>query len=124
MTARTFSVTHHDKPWTLNDIRHQSSWRVEQRRIKAWRQAFRILAHDRDFKQFARVTVTVEHHTRTRRLADTCAIVAAYKAGLDGLVDAGVLPDDSPEHVTAVTFLPPARTGQDGLTITLTEVTP
>ena len=52
----------------------------------------------------------------------TCAVVAAYKAGLDGLVDAGVLPDDGPEHVTAVTFVPPERTGQDGLTITLTEV--
>lgn len=41
-------------------------------------------------------------HSIRRRLADPDGISA--KAAIDGLVHAGLLPDDSPQHVKAVTY--------------------
>lgn len=120
--SRTVTITHHDKPWTVNSARHASSHWVEQKRTKEWRTAFATLARMAGEEPFTRVTITVDHQTRTNRLPDTCSCVLAAKAGIDGLVDAGLLPDDSPQYVTSVTYLPPHRTGQDGLSITLTEV--
>lgn len=115
--ARTFSVTNYEKPWTMNYQRGTASrWKVVQLTAE-WRGRFHYLARQQHIPKLDRVTITVDHQTRTNRLPDTCAIAPAYKAALDGLVDAGVLPDDGPEHVTAVTFLPSHRTGRDGLLV-------
>lgn len=122
MTARSFTVTHYDKPWTMNFQRGTASrWKVAQL-TEEWRGVFHLLAVEQHVPRLERVSIVVDHQTRTNRLPDTAAICPAYKAALDGLVDARVLPDDGPEHVTAVTFLPSHRTGRDGLSLTLTEV--
>lgn len=122
MTARSVTVTHYDKPWTMNFQRGTASrWKVAQL-TDEWRGVFHHLALAHHVPKFDRVTIEVDHQTRTNRLPDTVAIAPAYKAALDGLVDAGVLRDDGPAHVLAVTFLPSHRTGRDGLSLTLTEV--
>lgn len=64
----------------------------------------------------ATVTVTPTQKNRSA-IADVAACYPAAKAVIDGAVDANVLPDDTPEHVTAVTFLPAQITGTDGLKI-------
>lgn len=41
---------------------------------------------------------------------------------MDGLVDAGVLTDDSPKYVSGVNMLAPERGDREGVVLTLTEV--
>ena len=45
---------------------------------------------------------SIHVHSIRRRLADPDGISA--KAAIDGIVHAGLLPDDSPQHVRAVTY--------------------
>lgn len=124
MSARTYTLTHYGKPWTMNYQRGTASRWALVKLTAEWRGVFHLLAHEQHIPTLGPVTITVDHETRTNRLPDTCAIAPAYKAALDGIVDARVLPDDGPEWVRAVTFLPSHRTGRDGLTLTLTEVAP
>jgi len=66
--------------------RHEVGWRaVVAKDGKAWR------APDK-----AKVDVTFIVPDRRRR--DKTNLASAFKAGLDGLVDAGVIVDDSYEH--------------------------
>jgi hypothetical protein len=44
------------------------------------------------------------------------------KAAIDGIVDAGVLDDDNPDHLLYVTFYPVEVIGRDGLRLTITEI--
>lgn len=46
----------------------------------------------------------------------------AAKAAIDGIVDAGVLPDDTPAHVLSLTFRPPVYGHPDALAVVLLEV--
>jgi hypothetical protein len=69
------------------------------------------------------VTITVTDETRTTNLRDTSNCQPAYKATVDGLQDYGLFPDDGPNHVAAVTFLPSRKTGQDAITLTITGTT-
>ena len=55
------------------------------------------------------ITVTVEPHQKGGRSQDVGACNPAVKAAIDGLVDAGVLPDDSPEFVKSLVYLPPKK---------------
>jgi hypothetical protein len=54
---------------------------------------------------------------------DTAACYPSYKAAQDGLVDAGVWPDDNPKWVRTVVFEAPViRKGQTGLELELRPV--
>jgi hypothetical protein len=57
-----------------------------------------------------------------RSRPDTAACYPAVKAAIDGLVDAGVIPDDDPEHVVEIRFAAPAIGSHDSLTIVVAEV--
>jgi crossover junction endodeoxyribonuclease RusA len=54
-------------------------------------------------------------------LADVGAHAPVVKALVDGLVDAHVLPDDSPAYLRALRIHPPTR-GKPGVTLVVTEV--
>jgi len=60
------------------------------------------------------------------RLADTGAHEPPAKALLDGLVDAGVIDDDSGRQVATITFRAPQRSPDaiDRIIVTISEVTP
>lgn len=58
----------------------------------------------------------VQPYQKGGRLQDTGACHPAVKAAIDGIVDAGVLLDDSPQYVKSIRFLPTER-GKDGLTL-------
>ena len=62
------------------------------------------------------INVTVQPFQKRGRLQDTAACNPAAKAAIDGLVDAGIVPDDSGDYVRQITFLPCVR-GEDQLTI-------
>lgn len=61
------------------------------------------------------VWIDVEPHYPNRRsLPDVAGIAPAFKAALDGLIDAGALEDDGPAYVRAVTFHPARIMHSDG----------
>jgi hypothetical protein len=53
------------------------------------------------------ISVTVEPHQKGGRLQDVGACNPSVKAAIDGIVDAGVLPDDSSQYMKSLIFLPP-----------------
>lgn len=60
-------------------------------------------------------------HANGRSPQDVGACAAHSKAAVDGLVDAGVFPDDNPNHVLSILFLPPRICGIDGMELTIRE---
>ena len=63
------------------------------------------------------VDVTAQLTTTTRRFADCDAIALTTKHLVDGIIDAGFLPDDSPKWVRTMTYLAPVNTGERGIRI-------
>lgn len=100
--------------WTLNSARRKHHM-AQAALVKPMRHSAHMLAlnaiRNGDLVKFdGPVRVTFEPHQINRGpAADTVAHAPACKAALDGLVDAGVVPDDTPEWVVSQTFLPPIR---------------
>lgn len=65
-------------------------------------------------------TFVVVQMCRDKRMPDTGNAFPAAKAAIDGLVDAGVLPDDNGRYVHALTFLAPQAAGFDALELHVT----
>ena len=61
----------------------------------------------------------VPHQAKRGTHADTANHLPACKAVLDGIVDAGVIPDDSPEWVLSQCFFPPIKTKNTGVLVTM-----
>lgn len=66
-----------------------------------------LLAKAEKLPEMVWVSITIEPHQKGGRLQDVGACNPAVKAAIDGIVDAGVLPDDSSKFVRSLTFLPP-----------------
>lgn len=62
------------------------------------------------------INITVEPFQHGGRLQDVAACNPSVKAAIDGIVDAGVLPDDSSEYVRSITFTAPQR-GRNALVL-------
>ena len=94
------------RPWTTNGERAGNRWQRAEL-VKTWRSAFHILAKSEQMPEMEWISVTVEPHQKGGRLQDVGACNPAVKAAIDGIVDAGVLPDDSSQYVKSLIFLPP-----------------
>lgn len=68
------------------------------------------------------VIINVAHHCRDNRLPDAGSAFDVAKAIVDGVVDAGLLPDDGPRFVKRYELEAPVNTGEDRLIITIREV--
>lgn len=55
-------------------------------------------------------------------LADTANHLPPCKAVLDGIVDAGLIPDDRPEWVRWQTFMPPQKDRNTGVNVRIAEL--
>lgn len=99
------------RPWTLNAERsgdRHSHWSTTRRMTAEWRKAFGQLALTQ--KRIRLEVVEVEALIVMKgRLADAGNHLPAVKAALDGIVDAGIIPDDSPEHVRRLILNAPRR---------------
>jgi len=104
-----WTLTYHARPWTLNhERRGGTGYHGRANLTREWRDAYRLLALESRIPPLAWVHVEARPQYRTARsLPDTAACVGSVKAAIDGLVDAGVLPDDGPELVRRVTFEAP-----------------
>lgn len=89
---------------------HRLHWAVRAKRVKALRQWASWEAVRQQIPKAERVSVSVWVHPgpRTRRI-DPPNYSDTVKAVIDGVVDAGVLPDDTGKHVIAVTYKEGAR---------------
>ena len=87
-----------------NALHRMQHWQVRKVRDE-WRQAAFILALDARPGEWApldRASVAVYWRFRVRRKRDLDNLVAGLKPLLDGLVDAGVLVDDSSDHLISL----------------------
>lgn len=121
MTVSQAVVIRYDqRPWTLNAERRMH--RLERARTaREWRTAFAVLAAANRVGAFGStpVIVLIQPHLAHGRMFDCDACHPAAKAAIDGLVDAGVLDGDDPEHVTEIRYLRPLRDSADGLTVVI-----
>jgi hypothetical protein len=100
-------ISHMGRPLLANQA-HQMHHRTLAPIRKGYRDGAATLARAQKIPHHERVTVTAHAEYPTRRsLPDADAIAPSVKSILDGLVDAGVLDDDGPAYVTAVTYEAP-----------------
>lgn len=87
-----------DKALTLNERLH---WAARAERVKTWRHATRAHAHLQliEPKDLGPSLVQVAFRFPQKRRRDPHNYFATVKPIIDGLVDAGVWPDDTPAHV-------------------------
>lgn len=107
--------------WSANNRLH---WRARSDKTAAVRALARAAARGAD--RFDRATLDVLVHYPTNTRADPHNVGSTViKAAIDGIVSAGVLPDDDDKHLTAVTISRGPKTSIAGiyrLTLTLEEV--
>jgi hypothetical protein len=97
------------RPWTLNTER---TWHHHKRAryVKEWREAFAWLAREAHIPHLDKIEVEVTPIlSGVGRTQDVAACFPAAKAAIDGLVDAGIIDEDSPLHLRALKFHAPEK---------------
>lgn len=87
------------KPMSLNDRTH---FRVKARITKEWREAAHILARAQRIPPCERVRIELFYVPADGRPRDPLNLVQTLKAVEDGIVDAGVIPNDDAAHHESV----------------------
>ena len=113
-------LTFPGRPWTTNTA---YNWHFHKRadEVAAIRNEAAVMARAVKIRPFGRVILTFAQECRTKQLPDTGACYLWAKAVEDGLVDAGVMADDTPKYVAELRFVSPAKTGRDCVVITIEE---
>ena len=101
-----YRLEFNQRPWTTNAERAGNRWE-RATLTKEWRLGFQLLAKNERIPPMAWISVTVEPHQKGGRLQDVGACNPSVKAAIDGIVDAGVLPDDSSQYMKSLIYLPP-----------------
>lgn len=104
---------------SANDRPH---WREKARRTAAWRAVTKLAARTASREPLRLpVAITVTVHRVSARKSDATNLAPTAKACIDGLVDAGWLPDDDDTRITSTTFVAGHPRKPPALTITITE---
>lgn len=117
----TYRIEYGARPWTTNSERAGNRWE-RAKNVKEWREAFFYLAKAQKIPKLKWATITIEPWQKGGVFQDVASCNPASKAAIDGIVDAGVLDDDSPEYLKLVTFLRPQR-GKNAMVLYLHGVT-
>jgi hypothetical protein len=122
--VESFSLTHYDRPWLSNDEWSGGSRGIGGRRgrttlTRQWKDDFCRLALAERIPGLAWVEITVRQCCKDRRRPDLGACYPAVKAAIDGIVAAGVLPDDNDDYVRLLSFAPSLIVGYDALQLEL-----
>jgi crossover junction endodeoxyribonuclease RusA len=86
---------------SLNDRAH---WTIRNGRAQVLKKAAWLMALKAKAPHLQRAEITVEYQPPDKRRRDPDNLAPTGKAALDGLVLAGVLPDDDARHVTVVRY--------------------
>lgn len=78
-------------PLSMNDREH---WRTKARKVKQLRSDIKTLARAAGIPPLVRIAVELHYAPRDRRRRDAINLSATLKVCEDGIVDAGVVPDD------------------------------
>jgi Holliday junction resolvase RusA-like endonuclease len=110
-------------PWSLNAERSMH-WATRARHIKAWRTVARHAASlAPELRELGPCQVTVHLSFPRRARRDPSNYLPPCKAAIDGLVDAGLWPDDNADWVTVAE--PVLEIRDDGMVrVVLTPLTP
>lgn len=126
-TVDGVTVLTFDQPDRLMSMNDRMHWRPRSRQIRVWRHAARIAAlHIPTARRpHGQCTVDIELPVKDNRKRDPHNYYPTVKACIDGLVDAGVWPDDDPDHVvTNEPTLTVDRNRYGTVTIRLTRAVP
>lgn len=114
--VREWTLWYPSRPFTTNTER---TWHHHQRAkiVKEWREAFWALAKEAKIPRLTKFGVVVTPVLSGRgRTQDVAGCHPAAKAAIDGLVDAGIVPDDSPTYLRWILFQAPEK-GEPGLRV-------
>lgn len=94
-------------PLSMNDREH---WRPKAKRVAHVRAVTALLATQARIPRLDRIAVELHYAPPDRRRRDPLNLVATLKPIEDGLVDARIVPDDTPQYVepTMPVLDPPA----------------
>ena len=94
----TYTLNLPDMPYPSLNTRRDKRWDAGQ--LRQWRHNTALVARDAKVPRLDMPTVRLHFHPGDRRRRDAINLALVHKACVDGLVDAGVLADDDPDHVT------------------------
>lgn len=121
MTAREWVVARDQRPLPMNAYRrlhHHARAEYDE----DWRAAFHVYARQAKVPRgLEAIEVEVHQACAKPPLPDPGASYPTVKAALDGIVDAGVIRDDTGEFVRLLAFFPPVRGPVDRLLLVLRE---
>ena len=98
-------------PLSLNSRQH---WRRKAKDVAAVRQAACMLAKAARIPALPRIAVELHYAPRDRRRRDVINLVATLKPTEDGIVDAGIVPDDTAQYVQPTMPILDEPTGKVG----------
>jgi hypothetical protein len=103
-------------------------WSARSRGSQQWRADAKVLGKALGTGCLDQVSVAATPWQAKGKLADAGNHLPSVKAAIDGLVDAGIIPDDSPAHLRTLTMHAPKRSTWrrggalvDWLEVTITE---
>lgn len=112
------------RPWTVNTARNWHHHKLAKH-VKEWREAFKDLAEEAGIPPLHAMRIEVVPILADNRTQDTAACALAAKAAIDGVVDAGVVPDDNRTYMKYVKFYPPVVIrGHNSMIVRVIEVLP
>lgn len=98
MTSHIMPLSFSKPPLSANQ--RFGHWAQRAKIVKAVRQEGMVRARAARLHPQRHITVRLYYQPRDRRRRDPSNLMPTQKAILDGLVDAGVVPDDCPPYVT------------------------
>lgn len=119
-----WELTYGARPWLLNAERAGGARGIgghygRAEKAAEWRGAFAMLCLEQKVPALQWLHVEATQTCRDRRMPDIGACFPAVKAAIDGIVDAGVVPDDDVRYLKALTFRAPECTGTDSVVLRL-----
>lgn len=110
MIAREITIAVTALRGDIINANHREHWAPRATRVAYWRHAAHRAAREARVPLLSACTVRVTVHLGYRaRLKDATNAAPTVKACIDGIVQAGLLLDDSDAYVHAVTFAPTQR---------------
>lgn len=97
MTTHTIPLSHNKPPLNANQKLH---WARRAEIVKQLRTEAFVRARSQKIGTHDHITVQLVYKPKRNLRRDAGNLMPTHKAILDGLVDAGIVPDDTPQYVT------------------------
>ena len=105
------------------NLNQRLHWAKKAELTRQWRLAAHVAAQQAKVHQgFSKVHVTAYITKPTRRAFDVHNLIPTMKAVIDGLVDYGVVADDSTKYLTGPDMRVSDETGPASITLTIKEI--